>query len=334
MEELIKYLNKFKIRYKLKTIELKYLNDEVKQILFKYNLTLYELCFRIQHNIPLDKVFTCKYCGKPVGMNGTHGYKEFCSYKCSNKYTASLDTTKNKIKQTCNNKYGVSNYTKSQEHKDRYNEIQRKYKQTCNNRYGVEHPSRVAELRRKYKQTLVNKYGVDSPFKLKEVQEKVKQTNYKRYGRYYYSQTKEFQEKQYNTKKENNSFNLSKDEEKVYQLLLIRFDKNDIIRQYRSKLYPFSCDFYIKSLNLYIEYNGNWTHGKDSHGKIYGSFDKDNLEHIKLLEFWKSKNTPFFKSAIYTWTILDVKKLETFKKNKLNYKIFWNIKEVEDWINE
>jgi hypothetical protein len=107
--------------------------------------------------------------------------------------------------------------------------------------------------------------------------------------------------------------------------LLTKFNKDDIERQYKSKLYPFACDFYIKSLDLYIEYNGNWTHGKES-------FDKDNLEHQSIVEAWKSKSTKFYKNAIYTWTDLDVRKLETFKKNNLNYKIFWNLEEVEDWL--
>jgi len=34
---------------------------------------------------------------------------------------------------------------------------------------------------------------------------------------------------------------------------------------------------------------------------------------------------------IYTWTDLDVRKLETFKKNNLNYKIFYTEKEFNKW---
>ena len=108
---------------------------------------------------------------------------------------------------------------------------------------------------------------------------------------------------------------------------MTKFNKNDIIRQYKSDLYPFSCDFYIKSLDLYIEYNGHWTHGKES-------FNKTNKEHQEILNNWKKKlkSSKFYTNAIKVWTDLDVRKLETFKKNKLNYKIFWNIKEVKDFI--
>ena len=108
-------------------------------------------------------------------------------------------------------------------------------------------------------------------------------------------------------------------------------EEDDIKRQYKSKLYPFACDFYIKSLDLYIECNGHWSHGWYNN-KCLGSFDKDNPEHIKILELYKNKNTKYYRNVIKVWTDLDVRKLETFKKNKLNYKIFWNLKEVEDWI--
>ena len=80
------------------------------------------------------------------------------------------------------------------------------------------------------------------------------------------------------TLRKNNSYNKSKSEEKIYNLLLTKFNKSDIIRQYKSDLYPFACDFYIKSLDLYIEYNGHWTHGW-YYDRCLGSFNKDNLEH-------------------------------------------------------
>ena len=35
---------------------------------------------------------------------------------------------------------------------------------------------------------------------------------------------------------------------------------------------------------------------------------------------------------IYTWTDLDVRKLQTLKNNKLNYHIFYNINEVYEFI--
>lgn len=242
-----------------------------------------------------------------------------------------------KIKQTCIKKYGVDRYTKAKECKD-------KIKQTCINKYGVTSYSKTKECRDKMKQTCIERYGVDNYSKTKEFKDKARQTCLGKYGVDNYSKTQKFknfvkenkdkiQNKKYFTMRINNSYGKSNPEEKVYQLLLTKFTKEDIERQYKSDLYPFACDFYIKSLNLYIEYNGTWTHGWYHH-KCLGSYDKNNSEHQKILKLYKKKNTNYYNTAIYVWTILDVKKLETFKKNNLNYKIFWTVNEVENWLKE
>ena len=58
-----------------------------------------------------------------------------------------------------------------------------------------------------------------------------------------------------NTKRIKCTFNTSKPEEKGYKLLYNKFGFCNVKRQYRTKLYPFACDFYIKSLDTYIEFN-------------------------------------------------------------------------------
>jgi hypothetical protein len=102
--------------------------------------------------------------------------------------------------------------------------------------------------------------------------------------------------------------------------------KRALANQYHSELYPFDCDFYIPELDLYIEYHGHWTHGDEA-------FDKNNSKHIQKLNRWKSKSekSEFFKTAVYVWTDLDVRKLETFKKNKLNYKVFYKLSDFKIW---
>ena len=140
-------------------------------------------------------------------------------------------------------------------------------------------------------------------------------------------QLKLFIDKVSSTKRKNKTFNTSKPEENIYQLLCIKFKKENIIRQYTSNVYPFNCDFYIPSLDLYIEYKGTWLHG----GHLY---DKDNEEDLKILEKWKSKNSKFYNNAIYTWTILDIKKINYVKKYNLNYIEFYNINQFLEWYNE
>ena len=102
---------------------------------------------------------------------------------------------------------------------------------------------------------------------------------------------------------------------------ILKCKYSDIIRQYSSDLYPYLCDFYIPSLNLYIELNNHWTHGPHP-------FDPNNEEDIKLLEYWKSKNTKFYDNAIKTWTERDVNKRQIAFNNNLNLIEIKNIEEL------
>lgn len=117
--------------------------------------------------------------------------------------------------------------------------------------------------------------------------------------------------KEYETKKKNNTFNCSSVEEKCFMLLDYLF-KEDVVRQYQSYLYPFSCDFYIKSLDLYIEINGTWTHNNHP----FSDSEEDRL----ILNEWKERSdSDYYKNAIYTRTDLDVRKQNYASDNKLNY---------------
>ena len=96
--------------------------------------------------------------------------------------------------------------------------------------------------------------------------------------------------------------------------------------QYKDARYPFACDFYIPSLDLFIECNYHWTHGS----KPYEGTDDDR----QIVEKWKAKGTKFYINAINTWTIRDVNKLNIAKQNKLKIKIFYNIFDFKTCINK
>ena len=85
-----------------------------------------------------------------------------------------------------------------------------------------------------------------------------------------YWMTDEYKQKRYDSMKRNHSFNRSNLEDEYYSYLQTIYNKEDIVRQYTDKRYPFNCDFYIKSEDLFIECNYHWTHG----GKPYDPSDE------------------------------------------------------------
>ena len=116
----------------------------------------------------------------------------------------------------------------------------------------------------------------------------------------------------------NNTFNTSNAEDNYFLKLKEMYGDDNVIRWYSDERYPFACDFYIPSEDLFIEYNKTWTHGGHP-------FDEMNLDDIYKLETWeeKAKTSKYYQNAIYTWTDLDVRKQKIAKENKLNYKIIY-----------
>lgn len=136
----------------------------------------------------------------------------------------------------------------------------------------------------------------------------------------------DIRQKQYDTKRKHNSFNSSKSEQYIKELLQSIF--SDIRCQHYSNVYPFLCDFYIPSLDLYIELNFHWTHGNRP-------FDENDESCIEQLNIWKekAKTSKFYQNAIYTWTIRDIEKFKITKQNNLNYLVFYNWQQFEQWFN-
>ena len=230
---------------------------------------------------------------------------------CLEKYnvtnTSKLQIVKDKITKTNLLKYGKINYAQTFECKA-------KMRETCLKKYnGQGNESKI--LKEKHKQTMLKKYGVDSNWKSK---------NPKIRGGLI---TEQALYKQYLTKKKNKSFNSSKDENIIYELLNKKFIY--VYREYKSKEYPFYCDFYIKDLDLYIEYNGHATHGKDP-------YDITNPKHQQILAIWKEKaqKSKYYQAMIRIWTIKDPQKQEFANKNSLNYLKFYTLNEFIEWYNK
>jgi len=88
-----------------------------------------------------------------------------------------------------------------------------------------------------------------------------------------------FLNKKYLTNKLNNSFNISKSEEELYEKLLKENVNKTILRQYKDVVrYPYYCDFYIVEDDLFIELNAHWSHG----GHPFNENDENDLKTLEL----------------------------------------------------
>lgn len=139
----------------------------------------------------------------------------------------------------------------------------------------------------------------------------------------------EYLQKVNETKRRHNSYKTSKSADECHQLLV-----NAGYTVFREFYYPstkLKCDEYIKELDLYIELHFYWTHGKES-------FDRANEKHIDTVEYWKKRSSTHetpnkneFKTAIYTWTDLDVRKRLVASQQNLNYKCFYSKEDFMQW---
>ena len=202
----------------------------------------------------------------------------------------------------------------SQSHKDNIRKgkstekAQEKYIKTCIDRYGT--MEKFWEHRNgKIKDTMYERYDGKYYSATDEYIKRIRKTKLERYGIENYNNT----EKSNMTKRKNHTFNTSKIEEDFYLYLISVFGKNNVCRNYRDeKRYPFNCDFYIPSEDLFIELNAHWTHG----GKPYDPNDEECQEQLLR---WQSSSKEYNKNAINTWTVRDVNKFKIAKLNNLNY---------------
>lgn len=350
-QELIEYLTDNSGEYN-KRINRKYLETHDLNILhILYNVyddlsektPVYEIYYRLKNN--LKKRPVCIICGKPVKYTSGH-YAKFCSKECQYSDLGKKITKEIKIKSNLE-KYGVEHTSQLKEvtdkrtksRADHVNEIQQhvreslykkygaydvmhiphilqKIKNTNLKKFGVEFPLQQlkkenSEIYQKISQTCINKFGVESPLKNKEVREKIKQTNIQKYGVDNPLKNKEIWKKSQDNRQISSK---SKLENNFLNYLKLKYESDDIITQYKSKEYPYYCDFYIKSINLYIEIQGHWTHNDHP-------FDINNLNDQLIMDIWRTKSLSdkYYKNALNTWTIKDVEKRNTAIQNNLNY---------------
>lgn len=107
----------------------------------------------------------------------------------------------------------------------------------------------------------------------------------------------------------------------VIHELINRFGKDDVFYSYGvhpfDVRYPFNCDFYIKSLDLFIEMHTHYSHGKH----WYDANDHDDKLRVEHLLSSTSKKS---RESVRTWTEVDVMKRQKAMESGLNYLVFWD----------
>lgn len=246
-----------------------------------------------------------------------------------------------RMQNTCLERYGAKTWSESDIGRQvlhrimSSNEMQVRVRQGYQAIYGVDHFMKTdvgreiartcistPERRQSIETAIIEKYGVRSTMQLSWVKDKAKASVRHKYHVEHVSQCPEIMARCWETRHRNKSYNTSVPEEAFYVMLCDVFGVDGVFRQYASdSRYPFHVDFYIPSLDAFIELNITWTHG--GHW-----FDLDNPLDVLKLERWMSRAellcSNYYAEAIKVWTVSDVEKHGTAIRNNLNYFVFWD----------
>lgn len=184
---------------------------------------------------------------------------------------------------------------------------------TVMNRYGVSNVMQDDGIKQHLFETNMTKYGAVSPFGVQGIRERIVDMRCRTVAEAMrvYKQTGKLDEQM---------FKQSPQEFAAMYMLAERFGRGNVYWQYgvhpSDARYPYNCDFYIKSADLFIEMNGHYCHG--SHWFDPTSPD-DALRVKHLLEGGKRGQ-----NAVDVWTRTDVMKRATAKASGIRYLVFWD----------
>lgn len=287
----------------------------------------------------VDKFGTKTWAESEVGRKHASDVRQSEDVRKRMSEAAKSNAAKQHYKETSLRNHGSTHWTKSVEG----NEKLRKIVNMPEERLVRSRRMLSSEVRKKIEATSMARYGTPYYWQCDEgrkrlklllnsekVIEKTKQTCLERYGSESWSSSDigrqtlsdllsqdEVKQKAIDTKKRNGTINDSRLERDLYQMLINHFGKDDIECQYRSERYPYKCNFYIKSRDIFIELNAYWMHG----GHWFDINDEADLEKLQV---WIDKPNESYERAIYVWSENDLEKRKIALKNKLNYIVFWD----------
>ena len=294
------------------------------------------------------------------GDKGYHNTEQMCATKLK-RYGCKGYNNPDKYKETMKNTYGkdITNYYQTDEFKDKSKKTKlenygdesysnrEKFKETIKNKSPEEKQKSIDKFiatmsskseEEKYQISLKISKSVSNYYATRTSEQAINHTNamiaslknfHKKlredkdaYNDFWGKQ----KEKAYKTKSKNKSWNSSSWEKIVNDKLVSIFGLNNVVHHYATDTrYPFESDFFVKSLDLFIECNFHWTHG--GHW-----FDTNDDNDIQTINKWKEKDTDYYNTAISVWTDKDILKRDVAINNKLNFLAFFNLSEFFEWI--
>ncbi len=257
----------------------------------------------------------CLNCNKPTQYrNITKGYRLFCSKNCCNTSDYHITNMQN----TIISRYGGMGTAS--------NIINNKIKKTNIQKYGSENVYSSEYGKNKIKQSNLEHFGVECSLQSPIVRDKIIQTSLKKYNTTNPGNCRQGRQKAAYTRRANDNDSSWED---YFEIQLKQRNITYKKRYNSDSRYPFMCDFYLPNSDTFIEINGYWSHGKHW-------FNKNSKEDVKKLSSWIEKANnghKQYKNAINVWTIKDVKKLQTAKKNKLNYIVIWKFEDIDKFFS-
>lgn len=162
---------------------------------------------------------------------------------------------------------------------------------------GVDHPWKLPSIRKQIEKTCLEKYGFKNPALSSVVMAKIDQ--------------RALHIKGHQTRKANGSYVRSKAEDKFYAVLCDVFCLNDVERQ--PVVNGWSIDFYVKSINVYVQFDGIHWHGLDRPIKIIRASIRP-VDKVILSTYERDaiQNEWFKENGLQLERITDVQ----FKKNE------------------
>jgi hypothetical protein len=214
----------------------------------------------------------------------------FCSQACSFEASKPGGVLRIAIEQKCLEKYGVTSPLGSKE-------CQAKSRETCQQKYGVDHVAASVEHLAARKATNLQRYGNISPLATSQcrealMKEDVQARRLESINKVNWSARAA---KSHATMKRNGTYRTSRTENQMYEALCQKFGIDDITRGVTIQSWP--IDFYIKSIDLYIQFDGIYWHGLDR-----------PIEEIKQFKRPRDK-------IIYGKWLCDQRQNEWFKEN-------------------